>query len=709
MAYKFNPLLGAGLDEVGAGGGSTSPGGSDTQVQFNDGGSFGGSADLTWDDIAKQLAVGGDINLDDGGTYSTTVQMVTATANRVISFPDATGTVALVAGSSGQVVYNNAGAYAGVSTMTFDGTSVTLAGRLINSYTSLASSPAKVFTGTWFTGGTATTTKPHFLIEPSGATSTAWSTSGTGLGVNAASGFAGNLLDLQVNGSRVFRVDSAGRVLAPAGSLSNPSLCMGDDRSGFYDLTNGFAYSTANDSTIFSIESGGACRVLRDNFFGWSDAQYNGGTVDTRLYRDAANTLAQRNGTNAQTYRLYNTYTDASNYERVAFKWDTNTFKIEPEAAGTGTLRSLAFSANGAASTPPVSLTGTWFSGGTSTTTKPALLIEPSGTTSTAWSTSGTGLGVNAASGFAGNLLDLQVGGASYAFVNNGGIGHFGAGTDNAVRLGFSASPPGGAPGMGLWATGSGKLWLKGYANVYLGDLGRIGAIGSTFGFSDTTQGTLDTLLTRDAAGTLAQRNGTNAQTYRLYNTYTDASNYQRTSLIEDSTGLVIDQQYAGTGAARTNLLDLKNNGTSVATITNAGASTFSNVVTGYNFYAKGGTANNLAAVFGTSSGRLVVASAGLVGFTNSATSVTATVDTALKRDQAGVVTLTDGSTGVGYLKTTPVAVSALPAAATVGAGTRGFVNDSTVAASGNFGAIVAGGGANNVPVFSDGTNWLIG
>jgi hypothetical protein len=39
----------------------------------------------------------------------------------------------------------------------------------------------------------------------------------------------------------------------------------------------------------------------------------------------------------------------------------------------------------------------------------------------------------------------------------------------------------------------------------------------------------------------------------------------------------------------------------------------------------------------------------------------------------------------------------------------RAFVRDSTVAASGNFGAIVAGGGSNNVPVFYDGTNWLIG
>ena len=57
-------LIGGG----GGGGGSTSPGGSDTEIQYNDSGSFAGSADLTWDDTGKVLEVGGDIDLDDGGT-----------------------------------------------------------------------------------------------------------------------------------------------------------------------------------------------------------------------------------------------------------------------------------------------------------------------------------------------------------------------------------------------------------------------------------------------------------------------------------------------------------------------------------------------------------------------------------------------------------------------------------------------------------------
>jgi hypothetical protein len=83
MGYKFNPFTGK-FDTV------DSPNG-----------------------VFEEIEVNGDITLDDGGTYTTTLQTITPTAARTISFPDATGTVALVGGSSGQVLYNNAGAVAG--------------------------------------------------------------------------------------------------------------------------------------------------------------------------------------------------------------------------------------------------------------------------------------------------------------------------------------------------------------------------------------------------------------------------------------------------------------------------------------------------------------------------------------------------------------------------------------------------------------------
>lgn len=59
-----------------------------------------------------------------------------------------------------------------------------------------------------------------------------------------------------------------------------------------------------------------------------------------------------------------------------------------------------------------------------------------------------------------------------------------------------------------------------------------------------------------------------------------------------------------------------------------------------------------------------------------------------------------------GYVKSASTVVASLPAAGTAGAGARHFVTDATAT---TFLSTVAGGGANKVPVVSDGTNWLIG
>lgn len=53
---------------------------------------------------------------------------------------------------------------------------------------------------------------------------------------------------------------------------------------------------------------------------------------------------------------------------------------------------------------------------------------------------------------------------------------------------------------------------------------------------------------------------------------------------------------------------------------------------------------------------------------------------------------------------TTPKTVATLPAAGHVGA--RNFVTDANAT---TFASVVAGGGANKVPVYDDGTNWRIG
>ena len=52
-----------------AGGGGGTPGGSNTQIQFNDSSSFGGDADLTWNKTSNELTINGRLNYDS--SYST--------------------------------------------------------------------------------------------------------------------------------------------------------------------------------------------------------------------------------------------------------------------------------------------------------------------------------------------------------------------------------------------------------------------------------------------------------------------------------------------------------------------------------------------------------------------------------------------------------------------------------------------------------------
>ena len=80
---------------------------------------------------------------------------------------------------------------------------------------------------------------------------------------------------------------------------------------------------------------------------------------DVSLYRDAANTLALRNGTNAQKLRVYNTYTSSTSYEDYEIDWQTtaNTALVGPtKGSGGGTQRTQTLqylTDGGAGSTTP--------------------------------------------------------------------------------------------------------------------------------------------------------------------------------------------------------------------------------------------------------------------------------------------------------------------------------------------------------------------
>ena len=96
-----------------------------------------------------------------------------------------------------------------------------------------------------------------------------------------------------------------------------------------------------------------------------------GSSNDLALERDATDIFAQRRGTNAQTYRIYNTHTSATSFERLSVGWATNVCTIGTEAgSGGGTLRGLRI---GSAIT---SLLGFY---GVTPVDQPATVADPTG------------------------------------------------------------------------------------------------------------------------------------------------------------------------------------------------------------------------------------------------------------------------------------------------------------------------------------------
>lgn len=100
-----------------------------------------------------------------------------------------------------------------------------------------------------------------------------------------------------------------------------------------------------------TFSTGATTNTIPGNVTVTGSAQFNSTlsmTNDVVLTRDAANTLALRNGGTAgahvaQAFNLYNFWQDASNYEQGFLAWTGNTLVLGTTQAGTGSSRSISF------------------------------------------------------------------------------------------------------------------------------------------------------------------------------------------------------------------------------------------------------------------------------------------------------------------------------------------------------------------------------
>ena len=500
---------------------------------------------------------------------------------------------------------------------------------------------------------------------------------------DTTSNAASLLMDLQVGGTSKLSVNKSGTIVGAGGSIVNDSSLGGQVRingSNYASMVapniflGGGSYNSSPVAGIFN--SGNTAIVVAPAaYVGWTNnaSLVLPANADTKLYRDAAGTLALRNSTNAQTKRIYGTYTDASNYERGYLTSDTNGFTLGTEAAGTGVKRPLRIVGPSLASAEAVSaleLLQTWNTSGTPTAFKVNVTnasgisnnnarlfdFQEGGVSQIYFSTHQYGtLGLTGAFPriVSGNLsLGNAPGSSAYYFNMDGAfLINTTAGSSNFVaicakananlRLGLAdaASPVAqtlsvqsvvagtsntaganwtftGSQGTGTGAGGSiifqvapagstgsaqnalvdvltinasKRLIINGpgdFTNFisypdnsgilsYTGGMGFRNSDSSipiwTYASGSDKRVTIgngyflgingsggatadpDVKLYRDTVGVLAQRNGVNAQTFRLYNTYTDASNYERAVFDWTTTAntLTIGTQNAGTGTTR--------------------------------------------------------------------------------------------------------------------------------------------------------------
>jgi len=206
-------------------------------------------------------------------------------------------------------------------------------------------------------------------ISPSsGQSGKGWSTNAGGASMDVS--FRTNVLPVQgaaeptgtwqlqssINGAafaNVLSVTSGGSITATGAFSGAPDPWM----SFYRESDNTIAFGVSNNGTVRAyngvecegalintsrtgayIVFGGGHVNIRTQAAG-QGIQFDSGSI---LTQDAANILAQRNGTNAQAFRIYNT-TDGTNSEFGYFGWIANGFEFSTDKAGTGSFRPLSF------------------------------------------------------------------------------------------------------------------------------------------------------------------------------------------------------------------------------------------------------------------------------------------------------------------------------------------------------------------------------
>ena len=130
--------------------------------------------------------------------------------------------------------------------------------------------------------------------------------------------------------------------ISSAGQLN----CVGIKSSG-----NAIYFGANTFLTDTGLSTGVVCYRLTSNGINGAIGRFairfgaTSSSPDCAIESDSSGVIAVRSGVIPQTFRVYNTYTDASNYERGFLQWNSGVFEIGTEGSGTGSEQPVRITA----------------------------------------------------------------------------------------------------------------------------------------------------------------------------------------------------------------------------------------------------------------------------------------------------------------------------------------------------------------------------
>jgi hypothetical protein len=217
----------------------------------------------------------------------------------------------------------------------------------------LGQTDAPTFLAQTLTGQSLTGTQATSLVDLAAT----WNTTGTPTAIklqvtNTNSNAAALLLDLQVGLVSKASITKGGQIASGFGyTYAQPQFYDSSIgvAAGFQILSSSGVAAYGGGTAIWGVDNGATIgmRLASHIPLGWTSSHALSNVPDVALFRDAAGILAQRNGTAAQAFRVYNTFpgTTANEWFEIDWKTGANTVRLFTNHAGTGGARSIDISA----------------------------------------------------------------------------------------------------------------------------------------------------------------------------------------------------------------------------------------------------------------------------------------------------------------------------------------------------------------------------